>query len=55
MEDDRKPDDHRRTASMACRESRRLIDETQRAIDESRRTIEEARRLINDGKRSGSN
>src|SRR5262249_27007347 len=51
MIDDRKSEDHRRSARMTCRESRRLMGETRRVINESRRIIEETRRLEQDSKR----
>jgi hypothetical protein len=51
MIDDCRSEDHKRSARMACRESRRLIGETRRVINESRRIIEETHRLMKDGRR----
>ena len=51
MLDDRKMEDCRQAARIACRESRRLIDETRLAVAQSHRIIDEAQRLIKDSKR----
>jgi len=55
MVNDCKLEDHKRSARITCRESRRLIGETRRVINESRRIIEETRRLMKDSRRDVSN